>query len=129
VAPDVAPADLEETPRRELDALPRRARLGIGAKASPALQAAAVPDARRGRSSPAHQQVLARAVAMGDRADAHAADEAERAQALLALDETGEPDGIAGLEQDSRARSCWSRAGVAHKSGCDRRSICGPSWI
>src|SRR5436190_15055659 len=86
VAPaDVAPADVEEAARRELELLarvpfgPGRPQLLIG------LEAAAVTDRRHRRLIHRDQHVLARVAAVTELGDPHPPEQAERAQGALAL--------------------------------------------
>src|SRR4051812_4708306 len=83
---DVPPHDLEEGPRRELEALCRRATF-LRATDHPQapFDAPSVPDGRRGRFLDGHQEVAACFVTVGELGDPRAPEQAQGRQPALAL--------------------------------------------
>ncbi len=86
LAPQVAPADLEEPARRHLEPLLGLPALARRAQARAALDAAAVADRRRRRFLDLHEHVAPRLAGVAQLLDADAAEQPERGQPLLALD-------------------------------------------
>ena len=98
LAEHVAPADLEERARRDVEPLGRDAALGRRDDDAADLDAAAVADRRRRRLLDRDQQIARRLAAVAQLGDARAAEQAERGQPPLALVDRAEAERIAGLD-------------------------------
>ena len=86
LAPHVAAPDLEEPARRDLEPLLGLPALSRRPQTRAPLHAAAVADGRGRRFLDLHEHVAPRLAGMAQLLDAHAAEQPERSQPLLALD-------------------------------------------
>ncbi len=119
-APEVLPADLEEAAPGQLQPLARLAARRVLPQVAADLDAGAIADRRRRRLLDGDDQVTLRFAALADVGHGDATEQAERAQAALALEDLGEAERVARLQRQSPLdRRRW-RCGGCRRRGCAR---------
>ena len=98
-SPEVLAADLEESAPGQLELLGGLPARGLRAQVASGLDAGAVADRGRRRFLDGDDEIAPRLAALADVGDGDAAEEAERAQAALALEDLGQAERVARLQR------------------------------